>query len=831
MTVGSMWGVVVPREGRNLLSNPSFELGTVDWAGTASATLGTISSGQAFGAWSLRATGASQGVGATTTATLTNGTAYTASAYVRITGASGGSAQIGIGGTTYRQAVGSAWTRIAVGTTANTTAARTLAVQRFDAASGTLDVDGVQVEAGSITTYLDGDQEGCLWEGAAHASQAIRLLDQRAGGTMIPLAAIGLRPETTPGAGVPPTVNLIQPYAIVDGGEYQQTRYEQRTLTITATMTGTAYPDLATTRRRVIDVLKPRRSPTPAPARLLYWGGGGTVTLDALPEEGFDGAFDNAVSEVVAARFVAPDPMWTDVLDQGTTLPPYTVLGSTNFIAYRDPVGRWGTMGASGSSTSGTVLALAYSQGTLFVGGRFDWAGGTVTRSIAQWTGGAWGTLAGGTLSYDAGTATQPDVRRIIPVSGTLFVGGAWANAGGTRTSSIARHLNGAWGSLGGGTLYNFSPSGGIERIPTVRALVYDSTRGTLYVGGQFRDAGGTRTDALAYHTGGAWGSFGYRLRAQDAANDIAFVNAMARYPSGTLWYTGDVGSVEGPSAPTVGGLAGFNPNGTPFAGPVDFNTNAVTGTVGQALTIGPDQRLYVGMVELARGPSAPALRYVQSGAVPLMGSASPTSFGGAVGAGLFTDTRGDVYAGVSIAAINGGYTVPYGLIRWNGYSWLPPDILLQGNFAPAAGLFDPLGTLYVGGNFNGVGTAASVTTLVNRGMDNSYPVLRMRHTGAGTARVFQLLNTTTGDGLWFDLAMQPGEQAILDLRPENLGFTSSVKGTIINAILGGSNLSTWRLAPGTNTVSFFADNAGVQADLYWRARHLSADGGAEPTL
>jgi hypothetical protein len=140
---------------------------------------------------------------------------------------------------------------------------------------------------------------------------------------------------------------------------------------------------------------------------------------------------------------------------------------------------------------------------------------------------------------------------------------------------------------------------------------------------------------------------------------------------------------------------------------------------------------------------------------------------------------------------------------------------------------FAPTGTMYAGGLFDGQGTAASVTTLVTSGMAESYPTLRVFNRAAVTSRVYQLLNTTTGDGLWFNYIMQPGEIVTLTTTPGNRSFTSSVRGNIFGAILGGSNIASWRLLPGTNTVSFLADNPSVQADLFWTPRSSSIDGGA----
>jgi hypothetical protein len=790
---GPYWGVVIPRGGVNVVTNPSFETGTVGWAGTSTVgvTLGTVSERQAFGAWSLQASGGGV-LGATTTASLGSGSAYTASAYVRLLGGAG-SVQISLGGTSNRVPItGTGWRRISVGTVTPSAASYTLAVMRYDAADA-LYIDGVQLEAGSVTTYIDGDQEGCYWEATPHASRSQRIADQRAGGTLYPLAALGFRPEETPGIGVAPAVNQLQPYAVSDGAAYQRTRYEARPLTIAATFIGTTFQDLHTTRRRAFDAVKAGRAPTPAPARLLYWGGGGTVSIDALYSDGMDGQYDNPVRDIAAVRFVAPDPSWADVTDQGTSLAPYTVFAAdTGGILYRDPAGRWGSIGGP---APGIVSALTYGAGTLFAGGTFADVEGTTAPSIGMWTGQAWGTLAGGTLAGGGVWVNALSFR-----SGTLFVGGDFRTAGGTVARGIAR-WSGAWGTLTGGTI----GGGGT----TVNALAL-GPRGEVYVGGTYATAGGTTTRGIA-RWDGAWGSVA-------SGTIIDQVRALAVVPSGTLYVGGDFTQAAALIARRIayaaGGAWGTLPGGT-----------ASQYVVALALT--PDSMLHATWA----GPEARRYRAGFNEALGSLNTDSGAVFGLKL---LLPDGSGGMYVGGDgMRLVNGALPLPFSLARWNGYSWLPPDMRdatgTQQQVGPFAAAMSPSGTLFVGGQFTGAGSAASVTTVVNRGMGDSYPTLRIRHTGAGTARVYQFLNTTTGDGLWFDLILVPGETAILDT--ERASFTSDVQGTIVGAILGGSNLSTWRLAPGTNTVSFFADHAGIRADLYWRARSMSADGGAEPTI
>ncbi len=135
--------------------------------------------------------------------------------------------------------------------------------------------------------------------------------------------------------------------------------------------------------------------------------------------------------------------------------------------------------------------------------------------------------------------------------------------------------------------------------------------------------------------------------------------------------------------------------------------------------------------------------------------------------------------------------------------------------------------TLYVGGDFVGTTYAASIGTLVNTGRAAVYPVLRLRNLHAtGTARLYQLLNTTTGAGLYFNYIMLPGEQALLTLQPGQRSFQSSVRGNIFGVIIPGSNLATFNLLSGTNYISFFSDQDSLEASFFWQPKGWAADSG-----
>jgi len=108
-----------------------------------------------------------------------------------------------------------------------------------------------------------------------------------------------------------------------------------------------------------------------------------------------------------------------------------------------------------------------------------------------------------------------------------------------------------------------------------------------------------------------------------------------------------------------------------------------------------------------------------------------------------------------------------------------------------------------------------------NNGSAKTYPIITI--TGPGP--VYKITNHTTGDEINFNLTLVAGETATLDLRPGHKTLISTFRGNIINTILQGSNVGSFRLDPGSNDVSILAP--GCTIAMRWDERHWSIDGGA----
>jgi hypothetical protein len=810
-----LWAAVLPVEKTNLCTNSSYEFGTASVAAIQSAGLGSSSAQQQFGAWSLFVTPTSNGTSGAVVGTwaATNLTDYAVSAYAKLVngvsyifGASDpsggnidvlGTINITGGGTWH-------WYNMRYTETVGGGARGVILRKASGNNTGTYWVDGIQAEAGSVTTYIDGDQMGGTWLGAQHASTSFRSGQYRGGGSVVALADLGLSVDQMLGVGVPPIEDSSQSYAITDGAEFQRQRAASRHVTLTAKpIMGTSLADFHVTRRTIWDVFKPDLVTPQQPITLLYYGGQGTIGVQAYYDKGLElGNMDGPIAEDAAISFNAYDPYWYAPTQQGTTLAPRVSLGSTNFLAWRDPIGRWGTLGANGTtvwapfSGNAVVYAVNNINGTVIFGGFFGSVATKGVNGIGYYTGGALGSLAGGGVG-----ANQQITALAVSAAGTLYAGGNFIAAGGTATNYVAQWAN-AWGSLLGGTMTFTSNLG-------VQALAINQT-GTLLIGGSFTGAAGSTSRNLIAWFNNAYGT----LKGQQLGTVDGQVRALAIGLDNQLYFGGDFGSVAGTGMPHV--ARWFGSFGSMSSG-VD--------QVAQGLATMLDGRIAVtGNLLNAGGGSA--LRAAFWNGVQFARLGGGITNGVPVTAFVRNDNSLLISGYISQA---GSVPTPAGAVVWNGYTFLPFDIDLS---IPGggAGIYDftqtPDGTVWAGGDFSGTAQAASVATLINSGRAAVYPTLRLRNLSTGTARAYQLVNPITNAGIYFDLSLLPGEQALLTLQPGQRSFQSSFRGNILKSILPGSNLASFNLLPGQNKISFFSDNDSLEASLFWQPKGWGIDSG-----
>lgn len=203
---------------------------------------------------------------------------------------------------------------------------------------------------------------------------------------------------------------------------------------------------------------------------------------------------------------------------------------------------RWHSLAGGledGYASPGKAYALAYVDGTLYVGGTFVKAGTTEARGLAAWDGMQWREPGGGVLStvYSDGTSSAGTVYALAPHGDELYVGGQFGYAGQQPARSIARlHTGtGAWSALGEGLAQNEYSHG------TAYALAVDGD--DLYVGGDFVTAGTVTANGMARWDGaaGTWSTLGSGLQAQYGSPQVralAFVGETL-YVGGAFIFAG----------------------------------------------------------------------------------------------------------------------------------------------------------------------------------------------------------------------------------------------------------------------------------------------------
>ncbi len=807
MPIGSasMFGVVLPVAKVNLLQTTSFERGTTGAVAIGGATLGSSSGFQQFGAWSLQLTPGANGTGGAAPGTWTAGlgTAYTVSAYARIS--NNNTWMIGVGDSAGVNLVGSTaitgggtWQRYSYSFTEAAGAVRSVVIRKNGDASVALAyVDGVQAEAGSLTTYVDGDEDGCYWLGAPHASQSARSGTYRGGGSVVALADLGLRVDQALGIGMMPLENTAQSFALTDGAEYQHTRAKERPFTLTAYVGGTTQRDYHITRRTILNALKIDVVDPQQPLRLWYVGGEGTIAIDAVLDAGMEGQqkiSQTGFGETAAIRFIAYDPYWHATTDEGTTLAARQTLGTSNYILKRDPIAGWGTLGAAGVTTTGKINALAIgTDGVVYLGGSFGAVGGTTYKHTGQYnpTVNLFGTLINGSANSFVNAL-------VVNPQGSIFMGGSFTTLGGTLGPYIGFYCGsfGTIGSITGGPAFG------------VYCLAFNQT-GTLFYGGDFVLANGTNAHNLGLWNGAAIGT----LKGQAGGTVDGNTYALAVGLDNVLYFGGNTGAAGGTN---VFSVAKWN-------GAFGSMGSGVDNTL-QGMAVLPNGQIgLAGQFAYAGSQKSNAVAMWNGVQYQPMGSGLDTTVN-AFGMLPFSDGRVLCYGAFTKS---GALTFPDTQTIWNGYAFLPLDVNIQTVTSINAAALGKDNTLYIAGDFIGTAKAASVATLINTGMADAYPIIKMRLAATtGTCRIYQTQNNSIGASVYFNLTIQAGEELVLDTTPGARSFRSSFQGNVFGKITPGSNLSSLRMQPGTNYISFFADNDSLTTSIFWRSKSWSADGG-----
>ena len=807
------FSIVRPVGRTNLILNPSVETNTTGY--TASGASIARSTTYAYhGAYSLAIT---------PTAATTDGVYYTTSALV--SGSTYGiSVKVkGDAGRPYRVAVASNagtvlqtqtltgtgfWQWVTLLHTATASATHRIYIAKNGGTQTSIFyMDGLQLELCAaneyfVTTYIDGDQLGLLgavelppfyWTGTPHASTSVRSGQTRAGGRVIPLSNYGYVVTNVQGLGMAPVQQITTPFAQLDGSQYLDTRKTDRGVTFSGRwLTRTPYDrqrkmaalmadldrDLIATRQPLTILAEPLVESKPIRAPLF---------IPALSYvDGLSGSLDGLPTGESIIAFTQYQPRINGG-DTGAALTVNTTL--VQDLWQRSAAGVWSWVGGatalpSSIAATASVLALAQTpDGYLYIGGDGTGLGGVATADrIVRNRDGVYSVVGGAANSTVRAFAVAPN--------GNLYLAGDFTtlNSGGVAANRVAVWDGSAYTALGTGL-------NGLAR-----AVVVDRN-GNVYVAGDFTLAGGVaNTVRIAMWNGSVWAPLSTGINGS--------VYALALGLDGTTIYAGGDFTLAG--GVTVSGITRWNGSAfTAMGGGVAGGSADV-----YALAIAPNGTLYAGGDFTSIG----GIAAVNIGA---WNGVQWSALAGGVNDDVLSleinPQTGLLYVGGAFNTVNGvaGFT----FAPWNGTAWGRPDIITSSTYPVTAILYKQDGTLILGTaitappqNFN----VSTPTTISVPSSVVAYPTLVINRPSGGQASVYQLVNTSAQTSIYFSTLITGGETITLVLDPKRLSYTSSTRGTILGEILPGSDLTSWVLQPGTNTISFFSSSSAVTAVLYW---------------
>lgn len=814
--------VIVPLARTNMVLNPVLRNNSTGWTGMPNSTFtsgfpATFNYYHAFGAdVEPIAAGATYGI-YYLTSTLTSGVTYVASVKFKQLKALGNPTYAiafattgGVDLVTYRFRATGLWQWIYVFWKETSTTTRRIYIRRDDAGGGLAAQDqflisGLQLEscADGImkpTTYIDGDQQGLIpnqfpvpyaWNGAPHASSSYRTASTRAGGYSMRFRDFGFLLTAIIGLGLAPPQHEALAFAQLDGGQYQNTIKPPRQFSIagrwaapTPTSIDSGIGALSALLDR--DLVIPRQ-PLLLTAQAMDCDRaiGETVWIQALYQAGLEGNVQELPTATQPITFTQYLPMLTGGMNAAALVVQQSVTADR--ALRRTPDGTWQAL-STGLGTIGalSVQTIAVLQdGRIFLGGDFTAASGApdsygilynpTTNTFSLMGGG--GQLTGMIL----GSAVGPN--------GILYLVGGFINAAGIANADNIVAYNpttNTFAALG---------TGANGQVNTVAV----GPTGLVYAGAaNFVDMGGVaNTNGFGVWDGATWAAMGTGISGVGSIFAILPIRSRV-YLGGSMTVMGGVANTQR--------VAYWD--GTTYVSQTDTPPDSSVFTIVQAAN---GMLLYGGLFTDNQAYwNGVTFQYL-------------SGLAGSVNNQDVNPIDGTVWLGGDFTSV-GAVALPDSLARLVGnVTYVPADVNLPGTASIKDVRITPGGDLYVGFSTDGAATAAGITPLTNTGTADAYPKLVIIGPISGaTARIYQLVNTTTGAAIYFNYTINAGEVAVLNLDPTNVTFSSSYQGNIIDTILPGSTPTNFALQPGVNNISFFSDSAFVAATLEWQIGYVS---------
>lgn len=828
--------VLVPTATTNLITNPSFEIGTDNWNAIGS-TLSQVNTRARFGRFSMKIVtdglaineGAYFRIDATGINSLMAGSVYIRGAgKIRlrvIDGFKGGSA---VSKTIYL--TDNRWQRIeVVGRVGNSNDYR-LYIETISVQGITFYIDGAQLEAqAQATTYCDGTQNGCRWNGVSHASSSQRNATEMSGGTWTPIRDEECEPNTYVtifgGFGSPPVRINRQQIALASGSVFDNAKIEERVLSLTIWVKDSAAQNEAgrsqlrikELRQILTDLVKLDKSPNTEPFYLKVTDGDGIPLIIKCRYEGgleFNSDARDKWKNTIPLRLLCLDPFWEEDDQEVAILATENDLGD-NLANFASIDGIWESAFNEFENAIGTAKgadAIAEDKnGRMYFGGSFtaDGLGNPLRRF------GSSNDDFSLIIERATGLDNTPYDIKAHP-NGKIYICGAFQNDNaGNPFDRIVEYdpIAGTFSAL----------AGGIDNDMPYKMFV--APNGNLYVVGSFTTVDGAPANKIAYWDGGSWHTVGNISAELDITNltindlyvesdDEIYVVCYSFLGGGdnTLLAKWD-GS--GWTALHVGTDASGN---SPIARAIIKDVD------GTYIYCGEEEEDAASLANFGKVWRWNGSSYTQLG--ENFGFYNPVLNATIYQVKLHPD--GTIYCGGQFQKVGSLY-VNSPVAIWNGSTWVPNDLAAVTTNGFQEIFIRENGDIYLAMNtaLNDV-TAAAITYVYNRSTADVYPIITI----TGTGRIVRLENHTTGQRIYFDYVLQEDEYLEIDFREGEKTITSNYRGSVPDAILPNSDdffLAAGDIdSPRKNVIGLLlTDEVEPTAQLRYTPVHWSIDAGA----
>lgn len=677
--------------------------------------------------------------------------------------------------------------------------------------------DGVQVEPLAYwTTYIDGTQEGCEWNGAKNASTSTRSALSRAGGQPKDFYnEYGFMIQRIVGASATGISLNTDSYAILPGGELNSEKVESRDWTIVGKFLADSEAELHDNIEALQLELSNEKYPNLQQAKIRFNGSYVQKEIGANYRGGLEGNLpayydcyevdDNNWKQVfkwqtdASIQLFSPDPFWYE-LGNGAVQLDTEDSDTFRVVASRfTSDAQWDSMGPPDAAGGyGNVRDIAEDGTYVYFGGNFvNFDNIAAADRIVRYNKNTrvWSAMGSGADDFVYGLTLRAD--------GNLIVTGRFITIGGVAAARLA-----LW------DVSSETYSDIITNNPndTVRKGAINPRDGNLYIVGEFTTIG---VDSTPYAAVYDWNADTYSALGTGLNGDVY---DLAFNRDGTkLYVVGNFTTAGGSSANYVAVWDTVNESWSTLS--TGFDTIAYSVAVDDN-----DDVLFGGAFTTAGSISAGYIVKWNGTAFVNIGDADD------VVRDINIGPDGIVYAGGVFDTI-AGFSTPNGLARYNGATWANVDLALPGanttfKIVPSV-VSDPIVTenynLFLGFDTTGTGTYGGLVTATNNGVVTS-PQIYFNRSGGDSATIKTLRNEKTGKELLFNYGLLDGETITINSASSSQAVVSNYLGRKLDAILPNSDLGTFTLSPGDNKITSFVvnDGATITAWMQWRTAYAS---------